>query len=71
MPVFAGALGGAATVAVCAEAAVDDPAEFEAVMATRMVAPSSALARRWLVFVAPLIAVQFAPEESQRFHWYA
>ena len=40
--VLVGATGAAVTTEVCAELAVADPAEFEAVTATRIVAPMSA-----------------------------
>jgi hypothetical protein len=69
--VFDGAAGAACTTAVCADVAVADPAEFDAVTATRIVEPTSAETSVYAAAVAPEILTQFAPEESQRCHWYA
>jgi hypothetical protein len=59
----------AATTGDCGETAVADPPAFEAVTATRRVAPTSAFATEYRFAVAPLIVTQFAPVESQRRHW--
>jgi hypothetical protein len=60
------------TTGVCAEdAGVPGPAEFDAVTTTRNVNETSAACTTYVEPVAPEIAAQFAPPESQRFHTYA
>jgi hypothetical protein len=58
-------------VALWAEVAVPVPAVFVAETVARSVDPTSPLATTYELAVAPEIDAQFAPAESQRFHWYA
>jgi hypothetical protein len=60
-----------ATTAVCADVAAVEPFRFEAVTITRMVLPTSAVESVFAEAVAPLLALQLPPAESQRSHWYA
>ena len=62
-------VGVAVTTAVGADEAVAEPAELLAVTETRIVDPTSAEARRYLVPVALEIGAQETPPESQRCHW--
>ena len=59
------------TAAVCADVAAVEPFRFEAVTITRRVLPTSAVESVFVDVVAPLLALQFAPAESHRSHWYA
>jgi hypothetical protein len=59
------------TTTVGADVAVGDPAEFDAVTATRIVAPTSAITSVYVCPLAPAIDVQLPPPVSQRSHWYA
>jgi hypothetical protein len=63
-------VGAEAAVALCAEVAVPVPPVFVAETVARSVEPTSPLATTYELAVAPEIAAQFAPAESQRFHWY-
>ncbi|OGT77369.1 MAG: hypothetical protein A3I78_11115 [Gammaproteobacteria bacterium RIFCSPLOWO2_02_FULL_56_15] len=56
------------TTDVGADAAVAEPAEFDAVTATRSVLPISAGPRRYVALVAPLMLAQLAPPLLQRSH---
>jgi hypothetical protein len=60
--------GAACTIPDGAETATVDPEAFDAVTATRNVAPWSADTSSLLAAVAPLIAEQAAPLASQRRH---
>jgi hypothetical protein len=63
--------GGAAdgvTTAVCAELCELDPAELEAVTATRIVVPRSAATSVYVGALAPAMSAQLAPPVSQRRH---
>ena len=80
VPVMVGALvfdGGvttgeaAVTVAVCAEAALALPALLVAVTLTRIVLPTSSLVSVYVEAAAGMMSTQFAPDVSQRLHWYA
>jgi hypothetical protein len=66
-----GGLLAVATAAVCADVAAVEPFRFEAVTITRKVLPASAVETVFADAVAPLIALQVPPAESQRSHWYA
>ena len=66
-----GATGSAATTSVCADAALPEPATFEAVTTTRSVQPTSAEVSPYVCATAVSMFPQFAPPESQRRHWYA
>jgi hypothetical protein len=72
VPVTVGAVeftgGAAATTGVAPDVAVLDPAAFEAITATRKVAPTSEPATTYVVPVAPGTSVQAAPVELQRRH---
>src|SRR5207253_3691451 len=68
---FVGALPAATTTLVASEIACVGPAEFEAVTATRILCPTSAPLSRRLDDVAPEIAAQPLPAESQRSQPYA
>ena len=61
----------ATTTPVASEIACVGPAEFEAVTATRILCPTSAPLSRRLDDVAPEIAAQPLPAESQRSQPYA
>jgi len=61
--VFAGAPGTGATSAVCAEDAVDEPTPFDAVTTTRIVAPTSAVPRRYDGAVSSPMSAQPFPFE--------
>jgi hypothetical protein len=63
------AVGDAATAEVGAEAAVLEPFLLAAVTAKRRVDPPSADTGTYVVAVAPPMALQLAPPESQRNHW--
>ena len=63
-----GVVGDAATTAVAADEAVEDPTEFVAVTETRSVDPTSADEATYVVLVAPARGAQAAPLESQRCH---
>lgn len=67
--VFVGAAAPARTALVAADDAVVEPFLFEAVTAKRNLKPTSAATGEYVIAVAPLIALQFAPFESQRCHW--
>jgi len=69
--VFDGTAGAAATNVVCAELALVEPPELDAVTATLTVDPTSAATRAYVCAVAPAMSLQVAPDESQRRHWYA
>jgi len=64
--VFVGAT--AAITAVAAEDAVPVPAEFVALTKARIVLPTSALVRTYVVAVAPAMSPQPLPMLSQRRH---
>src|SRR6059036_2692889 len=64
-PVAADAPG---TTAVGTEVAVVEPALFVAVTATRSVVPASTCLSWYVCAVAPPIAAQLPPVESQRLH---
>ena len=66
--VFAGRVG-TGTTAVCADVAAEEPALFEAVTTTRIVAPPSAATKVYVLPVAPPMSAQLAPAELQRRHW--
>ena len=62
----------ATTTDVAADcAATGEPTPLFAVTRTRNVAPASAAAGVYVALVAPVTAEQFAPDASQRSHWYA
>src|SRR5690348_16048373 len=61
--------GGGATEAVADDVAEPDPAELVAVTTTRIVWPMSATASVYVLWVAPLMFEQLAPEPSQSCHW--
>ena len=63
-----GGAGAEATTAVGGDGALADPAEFDAVTTATSVEPTSADPAPYDDEVAPAIAAQFAPVESQRFH---
>jgi hypothetical protein len=67
--VFVGAPVAAATALVGVDTAVVDPFLLEAVTAKRNLKPTSALTGEYVAAVAALMALQFAPLESQRCHW--
>ena len=74
VPVTAGATvfaGGPLTIALAADSAEDEPAEFVAVTFTRIVEPTSAWTRVYVVPVAPPMLLQFAPPWSHRSHCWA
>jgi hypothetical protein len=58
-----------ATAAVAADVEAAEPFRFVAVTTTRRVALRSADERLAVDEVAPAIALQLAPPESQRSHW--
>ena len=58
----------AATIAVCADCAVAEPALLLAVTLERIVSPTSDAARTYVVPVAPAIFVHAPPAASHRFH---
>ena len=62
-------LGAEATIAVGAEVEAAEPFRLVAVTRTRRVALRSADERLAVDEVAPAIALQLAPPESQRSHW--
>src|SRR6266487_381134 len=68
--VLDGGTGFDVTIAVGADNAVAEPAEFEAVTAATNVAPPSAETTWYADPVAPTMSAQFPPLESQRRHWY-
>jgi len=61
----------AETTAVCADVAVAEPAELEAVTATAILEPTSAAVNPYVCAVAAVTSLQLAPLVSQRRHWYA
>jgi hypothetical protein len=61
--------GGELTAAVACELAVVAPWVLVAVTCTTIVEPTSEEASVYVEAVAPEIAVQFAPFESQSSHW--
>ena len=63
------AVVGAVTAAVALDVEVLWPALFEPVKLTRRVWDTSAVARRYEEPVAPAMAAQPLPDESQRSHW--
>jgi hypothetical protein len=65
--VFEGATAAAVTTPVAAEEAEEEPALFEPVTTTRIVEPTSAATKAYVLPVAP-ISAQLAPPESQRCH---
>jgi hypothetical protein len=66
--VFDGATAAAVTTPVAADEADDEPALFEPVTTTRIVEPTSAATKAYVLPVAPLMSAQLAPPESQRRH---
>jgi hypothetical protein len=72
VPVIVGAVrfcGTPTMTLVASELTVVDPEAFVAVTLTRRVSSRSVVATTWVVDVAPLIAVQLAPEALQSSHW--
>src|SRR3954466_13924843 len=67
--VFFGACPVAWTTFVGREAATPLPVALDAVTWTRARLPTSALVRVYRLDVAPVIAWQLPPDESQRCHW--
>src|SRR5438067_11566869 len=59
----------AATTPVASEPAVAEPVVFDAVTATRIVAPTSVEVSGYVCAVAPATATQLPPLEAQRCHW--
>ena len=66
--VFVGEAAAAVTTAVCAEVAVAEPVEFDAVTTIRTVLPTSAAATVCVCAVSPTMSTQPPPAESQRRH---
>ena len=64
-----GGAGAETTIAVGADAALAEPAEFEAVTRTTSVEPTSAVWARYDGEFAPERPEQLPPAESQRSHW--
>jgi hypothetical protein len=69
--VLDGASGAAVTVPDCAELALLEPAEFDAVTVTRSVDPTSPDITVYDCPLAPAMSLHDPPLESQRRHWYA
>ena len=64
-----GSVGDDAITEVALLVAEPDPPVFDAVTVTRSLLPTSAEASPYCAAEAPATEAQFAPAESQRFHW--